>query len=154
MEATDTSRAQLDLVRLLSLVERRVVLRLEDVLKQAGSTVQEWRVMSLLADGKGRPMSEIADHALLPAPTLTKVIDRMVSTNLVYRRVDDRDRRRVLVFLAPRGHERYRRLGRAVKREETELAELAGEDLIAQLGSLLARLAESLSSPIQLLRPG
>ena len=41
---------------------------------------------------------------------MTKVIDRMVANNLVYRRVDPADRRRVLVFLSARGRAAHRRL--------------------------------------------
>lgn len=48
-------------------------------------------------------MTEIADFAMLPAPTLTKLMDRMVSDNLVYRRADERDRRRVAPYLAEPG---------------------------------------------------
>jgi DNA-binding MarR family transcriptional regulator len=37
---------------------------------------------------------------MITAATLTKLMDRMVSQGLVYRRADDRDRRRVLAYLA------------------------------------------------------
>jgi len=40
-------------------------------------------VLSFLGDGDGHPMTAIAEFAMLPPPTLTKVVDRMVSLNLV-----------------------------------------------------------------------
>ena len=46
-------------------------------------------------------MTEVAEFAMPPAPSLTKVVDRMVSLNLVYRRPDLRDRRRVLIHRRP-----------------------------------------------------
>ena len=47
-------------------------------------------------------MSEIAEFALVPAPSLTRLVDRMATDGLVHRTVDARDRRRVLVHLTPR----------------------------------------------------
>jgi DNA-binding MarR family transcriptional regulator len=96
-------------------------------------------VLTLLADGAGHPMSEIAAHAMVPAPTLTKIVDRLVDRALVYRRPDDADRRRVLVFLSAHGRAEYGRLTPAV-------AEV-GESLAAELGTdagLLAGLLERL----------
>ncbi|PZG28224.1 MarR family transcriptional regulator, partial [Spongiactinospora gelatinilytica] len=116
-EPTGTTAHGLDLPRLLTLAERRVTARLSAALGAAGGTVEEWRVMSLLADGEGHPMSEIADHALLAPPTLTKIVDRMVSDNLVYRRADETDRRRVLVFLSERGYDAHHRLSTAAATE-------------------------------------
>ncbi|NEA25836.1 winged helix-turn-helix transcriptional regulator [Actinomadura bangladeshensis] len=118
--------------------------RLGAALKTAGSTVEEWRVTSLLADGTGRPMAEIAEHALLPAPTLTKVVDRLVSAGLVYRRVDDADRRRVLVFLSEHGHERVARLTTAVEAEWTRVQESVGREELALLRALLTRISTHL----------
>ena len=100
---TPVDAADLDFARALTLVERSVVLRLSEALKAQGATLEEWRVLSFLGDGAGHAMTEIAEFALLSAPTLTKVVDRMVSLNLVFRRVDDTDRRRVLVFVSERG---------------------------------------------------
>jgi DNA-binding MarR family transcriptional regulator len=92
-----------DLAHLLSHAERRLVRRLSAQLAEEGCTVEQWRVLSAVSDGAGHPMTEIAEYALLPAPSLTKLVDRMVADNLVYRRPDPTDRRRVLLHLAARG---------------------------------------------------
>ncbi|RBQ17010.1 MarR family transcriptional regulator [Spongiactinospora rosea] len=131
----------IDLPRLLTLAERRVTTRLSAALGAAGGTVEEWRVMGLLADGDGHPMSEIADHALLAPPTLTKIVDRMVSDNLVYRRADETDRRRVLVFLSERGHEAHHRLSTAADTELAALAAHLGVPETGHLATLLTALA-------------
>ena len=47
---------------------------------------------------------------LLNHPTLTKMIDRMVSDTLVYRVQDPNDRRKVLMFISDRGKIRARRV--------------------------------------------
>src|SRR5436190_13069621 len=146
MRTTAVIQSADDPVRLLSMVERRVTARLAAGLEAAGSTPEEWRVLSLLSDGRGHPMSELAEYALLAAPTLTKVIDRMVSANLVYRRVDEIDRRRVLAFLSERGRAAHEALAAVVDRHGRELEAAAGREELALLGALLSRIATMLPS--------
>ena len=58
-------------------------------------------------------MSDLTQAALLNHPTLTKMIDRMVSDALVYRRPDPKDGRKVLIFISERGRALNERLGLA-----------------------------------------
>ncbi|WP_330178716.1 MarR family transcriptional regulator [Nocardia sp. NBC_01503] len=67
------------------------------------SSVGRWHVLTAVADGEGRSMSQLAEATLLTGASLTRLIDAMISDNLVHRRVDDADRRRVLVFPTRRG---------------------------------------------------
>jgi DNA-binding MarR family transcriptional regulator len=145
----DGTANDLDLARLLAVVERRITLRLGEALKADGATVEEWRVLSLLADEAGHAMTEIAEFAMLPAPTLTKVVDRMVAANLVYRRVDDADRRRVLVFLAEHGREAFRRWNAAVERDREDLAQTVSSEEIGLLTALLIRMSRGLGAAHQ-----
>lgn len=69
----------------------------------------------------------------------------MVSANRVYRRVDDTDRRRVLVFLSSRGRGLYRKLSQVVEDEGDALVAAAGREEMALLGALLARVAGRLA---------
>jgi DNA-binding MarR family transcriptional regulator len=117
-----SARVDAHLVQLLAQAERRVTARIAETLEAKGSSLEQWRVLCVLAERDGSPMNEIAAYAMLPSPTLTKVADRMVAANLVHRRADDRDRRRVLVFLTSRGRDLCRTLTHEVSRHETELA--------------------------------
>jgi DNA-binding MarR family transcriptional regulator len=136
--------SELGLAHLLSQVESRVTRRLVIVLRANDCELAEWRVLRLLADGSGRPMSEIRDFVLLPGPTLTKLIDRMVADNLVYRRGDLEDRRRVLVFPAPRGVAKYEAIRTAVDSDQLELAERIGDKQLGELTRVLAHVADAL----------
>jgi DNA-binding MarR family transcriptional regulator len=134
----------LDLARLLTLVERRVVFRLAEALKAEGTTVEEWRVLTMLADGNGHPMTEIAEYASLPAPSLTKLVDRLVSQNLVLRRADEVDRRRVLVFAADRGKQALQRWNAAAENEYDNVVAALGSEETALLRVLLTSASKRL----------
>ncbi|WP_328404585.1 MarR family transcriptional regulator [Streptomyces sp. NBC_00390] len=132
------SRPQ-DLLQLLTRAERLSVRRVQSVLDEFDCSVEAWRVLALLSEG-GHHMSAIADCTSMPAPTLTKLVDQLVDQNLVYRRIDPADRRRVLAYLTPRGMERWQRLDRQVR---ADWPELGGSD-DEELRTLLARLADAL----------
>jgi DNA-binding MarR family transcriptional regulator len=136
--------AELGLAHLLSQVESRVTRRLVTVLRAHDCELAEWRVLRLLSDRRGRSMSEIKDFVMLPGPTLTKLIDRMVANNLVYRRGDLVDRRRVLVFLAPRGLAKYEIIRAAVDSDQMQLAERIGDEQLAELTRALSHVADAL----------
>jgi DNA-binding MarR family transcriptional regulator len=130
------------LLQLLSYTQHHVTTRASAALREQRSSLEEWRVLSLLSDGGGHAMGEVAEFALMPAPSATKLIDRMVSSNLVYRRVDAHDRRRVLVFLSARGRTAYRRLRPVVDAsldgvDEAPLRDLARE-LLRRVGPEIA----------------
>jgi DNA-binding MarR family transcriptional regulator len=129
-------RTELGLLELLSHAQYRVTHRVDAVLRSRRSSLEEWRVLSLLGDGAGHAMSEIAEFTLMPAPSTTKLIDRLVSANLVFRRVDPTDRRRVLVFLTARGRAAHRRLRPVV---EESIADLDGAPLRDLVRELLRR---------------
>lgn len=114
--------------RVLAQVERLLTRRIEAVLSSRGMTIDQWRVVDLLADGEGHPMSEIAAAIVVPGPTLTKIVDRLVDAATVYRLVDSRDRRRVLAFLSDDGRALHAELTpRVADIEQTALATLPGD---------------------------
>ncbi|MFJ6988447.1 MULTISPECIES: MarR family winged helix-turn-helix transcriptional regulator [unclassified Streptomyces] len=127
-------------MRLLTRAERLASRRVESALDEEGCSLETWRVLSLLSDGTGHHMTAIAEAAFLPPPTLTKLVDHLVDQNLVHRRVDPLDRRRILVHLTPRGRDHWRRADRAARRAWPALG---GTDE-GLLRGLLGHLAETL----------
>lgn len=140
-----TSRAsiqrRLPVGRLLGQVDRQITRLLEvRVLGNRGLTIDQWRVLDILADGEGHPMSELAATIVVPGATLTKIMDKLVDAALVYRLVDDRDRRRVLAFLSEKGVELHSELTSEVAAAEARMLESLGENSCV-LVELLAQLA-------------
>ncbi|MCD2196205.1 MarR family winged helix-turn-helix transcriptional regulator [Actinomycetospora endophytica] len=129
-------------LRLLSLVERTLTQRLEDALRAHGSSLDQWRILGLLVERGGCPMNVVADHVLLLAPKLSKLVDRMVSANLLQRRTDPADRRRVLIMASARGREAHAEWQEATADVRREYRESLGEDA-EQFEALLHRLVHS-----------
>ncbi|MGW1203931.1 MarR family winged helix-turn-helix transcriptional regulator [Streptomyces cyaneofuscatus] len=139
------ARQPQDLLHLLTRAERLAARRIQSVLDAYDCSVDAWRVLDLLSGDEGRSMTALAEDAALPAPTLTKLIDQLVDQNLVFRRVDPADRRRVLVQLTPRGLRRRRQLSRAVRAEWGPASPGLTEDEEDQLMPLLGRLSGALA---------
>lgn len=129
-----------ELAAALGRAERAVTRRLTRVLAAEGCSVEAWRTLSLLACGDGYPMTQLADAALLPAPSLTRLIDRLAEDNLVYRRADEHDRRRILVYATGRGRALQHRLASLLEEHpQAILAETSVED-VERIIALLDRL--------------
>ncbi|MEJ2887667.1 MarR family winged helix-turn-helix transcriptional regulator [Actinomycetospora aeridis] len=145
MPANDGGTAQDgdEALRLLSLVERTLTARLEEALRGRGSSLDQWRILRLLAARGGCPMNVVAEHVLLLAPKLSKLVDRMVSANLVLRRRDVSDRRRVLIVVSARGRRALADWDEATADVRAQFRELLGADA-DQFEGLLRRLQDGL----------
>jgi DNA-binding MarR family transcriptional regulator len=132
------------LAYLLSEAEQAVNRGLAEALAAEGTTVEQWRILRALSDGYGHSMGDLALAVLMPHPTLTKAVDRLVDDALVYRRQDEVDRRRVAVFLADRGLEVIRRLDRQAEEHHRRVEAAYGAQRTERLMRELGRLVESL----------
>lgn len=130
-------------VELLDRLDRAVATALTPITTAEGISREGWRVLLMLARTGGRSMGEIASHTALPAPTATRVVDRLVAARLAYRQTDAIDRRRVLVHLAADGREVVERVCRRVERSAGELLGTSPghgrENLADLLGALASR---------------
>lgn len=124
---------------LLSQTEARVTRELSRILAVEGCTVEQWRALALLADGESHSMSELAEAAVVPLPSLTRLIDRLVAENLAYRQPDDEDRRRVLVHVSERGRDLYTRACRLIEDEQDTVLAAADWSGLAELTQYLDR---------------
>ena len=113
----------------------------------AGLTVRQWHVLATLEGGVGKPMTALAEATLLPGPSLTRLVDGMVDDNLVLRKADVIDRRRVLVYQTRRGGALYRQIRERLNKSE-QLAALCGSGTLPT-----EKLTELLSALQQPARP-
>ncbi|MEV6306768.1 MarR family transcriptional regulator [Actinoplanes sp. NPDC051861] len=131
-------RGSTDLMYLLTRAERLLARRLATFLDAESCSMDAWRVVTVLADGRGHFMTELSDLAFLPPGSLTRLIDHLVEENLVYRRGDDVDRRRIRVHLSARGRRLHDRIDAEIRRSVAGLP--ADDELLGRLGTLIAAL--------------
>jgi DNA-binding MarR family transcriptional regulator len=131
------------LAYLLAQANREIDRGLEASLAKEGTPVEHWRILKVLSDGNGRAMSELAESVLVNNPTLTRIIDRMVTDGLVYRVQDQQDRRKVLMFLSDRGRTLCARLNRLAINQEARILESLGKQSVGELKRLLGSLSEA-----------
>lgn len=131
------------LAYIVASVNRQLEEELHERLRPEGVPIEHLRVLEVLDRGGAVPMGELAAKALVEPPTLTKIIDRMVSDALVFRSPDPHDRRRVLILLAPAGKVLCKRLRRISREQEERLVRQLPHDKADELRLLLRELIQT-----------
>lgn len=134
---TKTSHSQ-RLPDLLAQVHREIYTDLSRILSENdGLPVEQWRILSILAERDGLSMSELSDRVFMNISALSKNVDRMVFRALVHRRQDSEDQRRVLIDITSFGLETLSKRTPAVDRFCADLSQALGEERSRQLEDLL-----------------
>ncbi|HWJ76117.1 MAG TPA: MarR family transcriptional regulator [Kaistia sp.] len=130
------------LAYLIASLNRQLENDLEERLRPGGVPIEQFRILEVLDASEPAPMGEIASQSLIEPPTLTKIIDKMVSEGLVYRAPDPNDRRRVLIVTAPGGKALFKRLRGVSTAQEQRIVELLESERAAELRNLLRELLQ------------
>lgn len=114
MNATDTqasavmdparrTNARLDGWKTSVVEGRRLAKTMAKCLKPFDLTIDEWLIMDTIAGHGGITMSGLAQDTVLPAATLSRLVDRLVDEALLYRKANPFDRRQIQVYVSQRG---------------------------------------------------
>ncbi|PCH79800.1 MAG: transcriptional regulator [Hyphomicrobiales bacterium] len=126
----------------LATAHRRIHTSLTKRLKEFGVQVEAWRVMEILESEPELTMSELAEVVLMHPPTLTKLVDRMVSDGIVHRRIAAQDHRQVNLALTELGRKRIHQIREQVQIEDDEIFQKIGREKAELLHNLLAEIGE------------
>ncbi|MEU5697063.1 MarR family transcriptional regulator [Actinosynnema sp. NPDC020468] len=132
----DQRLARADLVDLLTRAQRALVRDLGGVLEEEGVTVDQWRVLRALA-AEERAMGSLAVAVEIPHATLTRLVDGLVDSALLYRTQSEEDRRKVSVHVSDLGRVKLARLEALAVAHERTVAERVGADGVTALADLL-----------------
>lgn len=130
------------LAYMIASLNRQLESELEDRLRPGGVPIEQYRILEVLDASEPAAMGEIAQQSLIEAPTLTKIVDRMVAEGLVYRAPDPNDRRRVLILTTPAGKALFKRLRGVSTAQEQRIVDLLEGEKAAALRSLLKELIQ------------
>jgi len=119
-------KKQAHIANLLATAHRRMVARMSVELKPVGISIDMWSILGMLKEKPGQSMTSLADNLSLNLPTVTKLMDRMVSDNLAYRKPHHSDRRRVLIFPTERGLDLFHEADNIANSVERKLEDKSG----------------------------
>jgi len=125
------------LAYLLASAHRRMHLGLAQSVATEGVSEEQWRILQVLSDERGRSMGELAAQVLMNHPALTKSIDRLVGRKLVQRAADAMDSRKVRVYVSDLGLEMVGRLKKSVDAHHGAVEGAMGPRKVEQLKRLL-----------------
>ena len=106
----------------------------------AGFTVSEWRILASLSGVKQRTVGELADIVLAKQPTVTKMVLRMASEDLVMRTACTQDKRQAWVSITPNGQKLVKPLLKKAALHEKNVLSSLGEPQSQALKSILQKL--------------
>lgn len=122
-----------------------VMAPIRPVLRNAGVTEQQWRVLRVLADEKEIDLSRLAGRALLHGPSVTRILRELVDRKLVVRNADPADGRRSVIGLSKAGHALLRSTIPHSARLLAAYRETFGAERLAALVAELQALSQAIS---------
>lgn len=127
----------------LAAAHRAVNGSLANRLKKHGLQIEAWRIMEALDDDPRLTMGELALVVLINPPTLSKLVDRMVSNGLVHRQVAQSDHRQINLLISDFGKKRMMQIRAEVVGEDEILVSRIGATGMSQLIALLNDLVDT-----------
>ncbi|MEP3430183.1 MAG: MarR family transcriptional regulator [Roseibium sp.] len=121
----------------LAAAHRKVSTSLNTRLRKHGIQIEAWRILETLEAGDRLTMGELADVVLMNPPTLTKLVDRLVSDGLVHRQVARSDHRQINVLPTALGRKRMMQIREEIQDQDALLLEQLGDTQSKQLMQLL-----------------
>ncbi len=123
----------------------RVMSPIRPILRAAGITEQQWRVLRVLVDQGSLDPSSLAECALLHAPSVTRILRDLVERQFVERCIDPTDGRRSIIAITDAGRDLFENTAVETLKLLETYANTFGEDRIRNLIDELQALSEALA---------
>ena len=111
--------------------------------KASGVKVHVWRVLACVVDQPGLMLTSLSKLVLYEQSRLTKIIDQMVVDGLVTRKSVAGDRRKMAIYVTPKGRDVVTPLLGIAKTHEKKVLENLTESEQAVLKRVLNKLMET-----------
>lgn len=121
----------------LAAAHRKMTTSLNGRLKKHGIQIEAWRILETLDTGQRLTMGQLAEIVLMNPPTLTKLVDRMVSDGLVHRQVAQNDQRQINVLPTSLGRKRMMQIRQEIADQDAVVENQLGKDEAGKLIELL-----------------
>jgi DNA-binding MarR family transcriptional regulator len=131
------------LAPLLRRASKAAKLVLRRVVEPLGLTPVQADALSRVLARDGLSLNELAERLHVDAPTLSGVVDCLVTAGFAERREDSHDRRRLRLFATEKARQIQEPLEQAEARREAALTSRLSSAEVDQLKALLRRVAEA-----------
>ena len=105
-------------------------------LKELNIQVESWRLLEALDKNSDFTMGELAGIVLMPAPTFTRLVDRMVAKGLVHRHICPEDQRRIQLLPTEQGYEIIQKVKIYAENQDNEILNKLGAEKAEELFNL------------------
>ena len=129
------------LVRVVNLTARPFA---ESIARANRITLNEWRVMLVLASHPGAAAQEVALHTGLDKMTVSRALAGLARHGRLVRKIDAADKRRSCLWLSAAGQRVYEKIGIGGKAREAQLFSEVGRGDREHLARTLDTLIETL----------
>lgn len=126
-----------------------VMAPIRPMLRDAGVTEQQWRVLRVLNDAGELDPTRLSQLALLHAPSVTRILRELLERGLVTRQTDTADARRSLVTITGEGHVLVEHTARHTKQMIRRYEALFGATRISALRGELAALTKAIEGCVE-----
>ena len=97
--------------------------------KQYGIAIPDWRAISILADGEGMSVRELAAATKMDKAMVSRVAKRLINSGLILSEPDPSDGRLLILTISTSGDELYQKIRPSfVERDERLMAVLNDQD--------------------------
>jgi homoprotocatechuate degradation regulator HpaR len=114
-------------------------------LRKHDLTEQQWRILRALAAVETIEVTELAHAAFLLGPSLSRILRDLEARGLVTRKLVERDQRRSMLSIAPRGVKLIAQVAPHSEAVYAEIAERYGARKLGELQKMLGELEASLA---------
>lgn len=112
--------------------------------RSQGLRVPEWRVLACLVDNDGLMVTRLAKLSLMEQSRMTRIVDQMDARGLVRRAPDEKDKRKVRVFLTAEGRGVAEQLVADARQHESRLLSVLADTDAARVKVVLQSLLDVL----------
>ncbi len=120
--------------------------RLERLTLPYGISSGQWPLMRALWEEDGLTQRELSHRVAIRDPTAAAMLHRLEVTGLIRRRIGNRDRREMRVFLTPKGRRLQEKLGPCVSAINAVALGDIGDDDVATAHRVLAAIIANLAN--------
>ena len=129
------------------LSSREAVMRkFRPLLRKYELTEQQWRVLRALIETNNIEVTELARQSFILSPSLSRILQNLISRRLITRHVVASDQRRSHISITPKGRTLFRTIAPQSENQYQHIESAIGRDKLNQLYDLLAELEASLRS--------